>query len=373
MAFNGSGVFNRIHSWATDLINTVPVTASRMDSEMDGMATGLSNTICRDGQSTTTARIPFASGVSAAAGSISAASYAQTNDIDTGMYFPAADQIGFTCAGGQVLALTATGATITGTLAPSGQIVGSAGTVAAPGISFASDLDCGLYRIGANNIGAAVNGAKVLDIGTAGLGVTGTLTSSGALTVSAGGAAITGNSSVTGTLTSSSTLTVSAGGAAITGATAITGAATISSTLNVAGNFSVETTKFTVNASTGNTAVLGTLAVTGALTANAAAGVTAKNTVKAFGSVVNAALVGASFNVASVVDNGTTHTVNFSTAMAGTTYTVVLTRDLANNPADTVVILGYTTRNAADFTIAAQTTGGAGSDPDSYSFIVLEG
>jgi hypothetical protein len=59
MAFNGSGVFVRLFNWATDKTNSVAVTASRMDSEMDGMATGLSTCITKDGQQTTTARIPF--------------------------------------------------------------------------------------------------------------------------------------------------------------------------------------------------------------------------------------------------------------------------------------------------------------------------
>jgi hypothetical protein len=59
------------------------------------------------------------------------------------------------------------------------------GAVGAPGITFNSDTDCGLYRIGANNIGIAVNGAKVLDVGVAGLGVTGTFSVSGVATLSA--------------------------------------------------------------------------------------------------------------------------------------------------------------------------------------------
>lgn len=42
-----------------------------------------------------------------------------------------------------------------------------AGTVGAPGISFVDDADTGFYRIGANNIGVAVNGTKVVDIGAA--------------------------------------------------------------------------------------------------------------------------------------------------------------------------------------------------------------
>jgi len=52
-------------------------------------------------------------------------------------------------------------------------LVGSDGTVGAPAYSFSGDTDSGLYRIGANNLGVAVNGAKVLDIATTGLTVVG--------------------------------------------------------------------------------------------------------------------------------------------------------------------------------------------------------
>lgn len=48
------------------------------------------------------------------------------------------------------------------------------GTVSLPGLSFISDPNTGMYRIGADNIGVAANGAKVLDIATTGLAVTGT-------------------------------------------------------------------------------------------------------------------------------------------------------------------------------------------------------
>ena len=59
MAFNGTGTFLRLYSWATDKINSIPITASRVDAEMDGMATGLSNCITKDGQTTISANIPF--------------------------------------------------------------------------------------------------------------------------------------------------------------------------------------------------------------------------------------------------------------------------------------------------------------------------
>ncbi len=50
------------------------------------------------------------------------------------------------------------------------------GTVSAPSIAFASDTNTGLYRIGTDNLGVACNGAKVLDIATTGLTITGALT-----------------------------------------------------------------------------------------------------------------------------------------------------------------------------------------------------
>ena len=62
-----------------------------------------------------------------------------------------------------------------------GPLKASSGTVAAPGVTFASDTDSGLYRIGANNVGMAVNGAKVVDVATTGVSVTGNLEASGAV------------------------------------------------------------------------------------------------------------------------------------------------------------------------------------------------
>jgi hypothetical protein len=121
----------------------------------------------------------------------------------------------------------------------------------------------------ANGLTVSASGAAI----TGNSSVTGTFTSSGALTVSsggatisaggltvsAGGAAITGNSSVTGTLGVSSTLTasngltVSAGGAAITGNSSVTGTLGVSSTLT---------------ASNGLTVSAGGAGITGTLTAN---------------------------------------------------------------------------------------------------------
>jgi hypothetical protein len=62
MAFS-SGTFSRLYSWATDLASGAPnhfITASRVDAELNGMATGLTTCLLKDGSQTVTANIPMA-------------------------------------------------------------------------------------------------------------------------------------------------------------------------------------------------------------------------------------------------------------------------------------------------------------------------
>jgi hypothetical protein len=80
MAFNGAGTFLRIYNWVTDKLNAVPITASRFDAELDGMATGLSNCITKDGQTVITANIPLNSNKLTGVGS----GTARTDTINVG-------------------------------------------------------------------------------------------------------------------------------------------------------------------------------------------------------------------------------------------------------------------------------------------------
>ena len=59
MAYNGAGVFNRLYSWVTDAANSIKISSTRTDAETDGIATGLSTCITKDGQTTVTANIPL--------------------------------------------------------------------------------------------------------------------------------------------------------------------------------------------------------------------------------------------------------------------------------------------------------------------------
>jgi hypothetical protein len=382
LAFNGSGVFNRVHSWAADLAGAVPVTASRQDAEDDGIATGLSTTICRDGQSTTTARIPFAAGTSAAAGTTASVAYSQTNDNNTGMYFPATDQWGLVAGGTAVLTGTATGVAVTGTLTTSGALTPSSSDGAALGSASVMWSDLFLASgavINFNNGDVTVtHSANTLAFAGASSGYT---FDAAPLPATSDAAALGSATLMWGDLflASGAVVNFNNGDVTVTHSAnqiAVAGGTLACEALSPSGDVAVATNKFTVAAASGNTLVAGTLAVTGAqtntgaLAANNSAGITGRNTIKAFGTVVDGVKT-AGFNFTGVTDNGTSHTITFDSAMANDDYSILLTLDRGNAAASDQ-ILGYHTVAAGSFRVESHRPAVSGTvDPDSYSFMVL--
>lgn len=59
MPFNGTGIFTRLYSWEVDAANDLNVDSTRMDTDTNDIADGLSNCITRDGQSPALANIPL--------------------------------------------------------------------------------------------------------------------------------------------------------------------------------------------------------------------------------------------------------------------------------------------------------------------------
>lgn len=114
-------------------------------------------------------------------GTVALPAWSFSSDPDTGIYRIGANNIGVAVNGAKVLDVSATGLGVVGTT------LGGDGAVALPGFSFTSDPDSGLYRIGANNIGVAVNGAKVLDVATTGMTVVGAVDATAASGYKLGG------------------------------------------------------------------------------------------------------------------------------------------------------------------------------------------
>jgi hypothetical protein len=59
MAFDGAGNFLRLYNWVVDATNNVKIRADRHDGEDNNFASGLSNCICKDGQTAITQNIPW--------------------------------------------------------------------------------------------------------------------------------------------------------------------------------------------------------------------------------------------------------------------------------------------------------------------------
>jgi microcystin-dependent protein len=117
-----------------------------MDAEMDGMATGLTTAICRDGQSTTTARIPFAAGIGMSDGSVGTPAINFTGDTNSGIYVIGPDNIGVSVAGAKVLDIATTGLTVTGDFTATDDIIAT-DDITAGGDVDAAVIKQGTYRL----------------------------------------------------------------------------------------------------------------------------------------------------------------------------------------------------------------------------------
>lgn len=100
------------------------------------------------------------------AGSAALPSNTFSGDLNTGMYSPGADSVGF--ATGGTLRLTIASAGVTSSV----PILLPDGTAALPALTFQSDTDTGIYRIGANSFGSAAGGSVILATSTTGINLT---------------------------------------------------------------------------------------------------------------------------------------------------------------------------------------------------------
>jgi hypothetical protein len=238
-----------------------------------------------------------------------------------------------------------------------------AGTVAAPGVTWAVDPDTGIYRVGANSVGMSAGSTQVQRWETTGTTITGTAAVSGAVTLSST-AAVTGAGTfaagitITQSTSNGAGLTATGNGtnAGVLGTGGATGGPGVSGTggapngyggsfigagigvgvegqggtSGAGGLFRPGTAATATVRATAVTANNGDITFTGVVAPNSNVAisntVTAKNVVKAWayltasGSGSTTVTVQDGFNVSSAACSGTSLTVTFASAFSGTGY-----------------------------------------------------
>lgn len=225
MARNGSGTFNRLYDWTDERDAGNDIDSTKMDAEMDGMATALTDSIAKNGETTPTANLPMGgfkhTGV--AVGS-ARTDYARLDQLQDG------------------------GATVLGSVSGTDTIT----AVASPSIpAYAAGQRFAFVAAGANTGAVTLNinglGAKAVTKNGATALVAGDIASGAAMLVQYDGTRFQdiglrqpNNATIPNDLTVTNDLTVSndaavTGNATVGGTFGVTGAATLSSTLALNG------------------------------------------------------------------------------------------------------------------------------------------
>lgn len=123
MPRNGSGTYvPPTNSW-NPAVDGTPIQSTAWAAQLADISGGLSQSLSSDGQTTASAMIPFAQGVSVNSGTVSVPSLTFILDPDTGFYRVGANVIGLSAGGVLVLSAASTGVTmplnltVTGSLA----------------------------------------------------------------------------------------------------------------------------------------------------------------------------------------------------------------------------------------------------------------
>jgi hypothetical protein len=146
LARNASGIYS-LPSAVNPVVTRTVITTDWANTTLTDLKTEITNSLDRTGRGAMTAPLQINAGTAALPG------LTIDGDTNSGMYGAAADSLGFSTGG--TLRLTIASALLTAAVP-----VGAAdGAVGAPGLTFSADLDCGLYRAGANDVRLAIGGA----------------------------------------------------------------------------------------------------------------------------------------------------------------------------------------------------------------------
>ena len=166
MSYNGSGTF-QINSTGQPVVSGTVISSTAFNALTADLATGLSTAITKDGQTATTARIPFAQGINSTL--VTDSTSTTTGSIITagGAGVAKALFVGTT-------ANVAGAVTLQSTLGVTGVTTVQAGTAALPAITTTGDTNTGIFFPAADTIAFSEGGverARINSSGNLGLGV----------------------------------------------------------------------------------------------------------------------------------------------------------------------------------------------------------
>ena len=112
MPRNGSGNYSPPSNTWNPATPETPILSDDWNATLADMATAITQSIASDGQTTTSAPIPFSQGIQFAGGTVTAPAFSIIGESDTGFYTPAASQIAIAVGGVQGFLITAIGITV---------------------------------------------------------------------------------------------------------------------------------------------------------------------------------------------------------------------------------------------------------------------
>ena len=160
MSYNGSGTF-QINTSGQPVVAGTVISSTAFNALTADLATGLSTAITKDGQTTTTARIPFAAGINSSLVTDSTNTTSGSIITAGGVGIAKALFVGTT-------ANVAGAVTLQGALGVTGVTTVQAGTAALPAITTSGDTNTGIFFPAADTIAFTEGGAEAMRITSAG-------------------------------------------------------------------------------------------------------------------------------------------------------------------------------------------------------------
>jgi hypothetical protein len=111
MARNGAGSYAPPSNTWNPATPETAILSDDWNTLLADIATAITQSLASDGQTTASARIPFAQGLSVGNGLLTAPSIAVIGDSDTGFFFPAPNAVTLVCGGIAAMQATSTGIT----------------------------------------------------------------------------------------------------------------------------------------------------------------------------------------------------------------------------------------------------------------------